>query len=142
MAVLYARRIRDMGFQEPLPIKSANMHPTTVLHDPVLEKSDHMVLLNPVQDATFKRQSSSPVSPYAVDEAIGDLISPTATKVESISQESKCEDDKADEQDKNESFSIAMITEMETSIYGLQIIKNVDFEELRELGSGTYGVEL
>ncbi|KAB1210154.1 Serine/threonine-protein kinase EDR1 [Morella rubra] len=28
---------------------------------------------------------------------------------------------------------------MEASIYGLQIIKNADLEELRELGSGTYG---
>ncbi|XP_050365535.1 uncharacterized protein LOC126784080 [Argentina anserina] len=32
-----------------------------------------------------------------------------------------------------------MIVEMEASVYGLQIIRNADLEELRELGSGTYG---
>ncbi|KAM1003640.1 hypothetical protein EV1_003895 [Malus domestica] len=191
---------KDMGFQEPLPINSANMHPMTVLCDPVLQKSDHMVLPNPPQDVVFKRQvslldddfvnypdknveklsshvedvclaqskpptmrndkkqlesvinveditngvtsgiqSSSPVSPYAFDEPIGDLISPTATEVESINPDSEYEDDKADEDNKNETFSDAMIAEMEASIYGLQIIKNADLEELRELGSGTYG---
>ncbi|KAH6815161.1 kinase superfamily with octicosapeptide/Phox/Bem1p domain-containing protein [Perilla frutescens var. frutescens] len=36
-------------------------------------------------------------------------------------------------------FSDAMIAEMEADIYGLQIIKNADLEELRELGSGTFG---
>ncbi|XP_073141425.1 uncharacterized protein [Henckelia pumila] len=36
-------------------------------------------------------------------------------------------------------FSDAMIAEMEADLYGLQIIKNADLEELRELGSGTYG---
>ncbi|KAL2236369.1 UNVERIFIED_CONTAM: putative serine/threonine-protein kinase [Sesamum indicum] len=39
----------------------------------------------------------------------------------------------------DELFSDAMIAEMEADIYGLQIIKNADLEELRELGSGTYG---
>ncbi|KAK6143991.1 hypothetical protein DH2020_020811 [Rehmannia glutinosa] len=39
----------------------------------------------------------------------------------------------------DELFSDAMIAEMEAGIYGLQIIKNADLEELRELGSGTYG---
>ncbi|TQD95962.1 hypothetical protein C1H46_018449 [Malus baccata] len=191
---------KDMRFQEPLRMNSAHVHPVTVLHDPVLEKSDHMVLHKPVQDVAFKRQvslldddfvnypdknaeklssnvkdvslapkkpptmrndkkqlesvkiveditngitsgvqSSSLVSPYAADEPVGDLISPTATEVESVNEESEYEDDKADEEDKTESFSDAMIAEMEASIYGLQIIKNADLEELRELGSGTYG---
>lgn len=84
-------------------------------------------------------QSSSVVSPYVVDESIGDLVSPTATEVESIIPESECEDDKGDIGDKNDSFSDAMIVEMEASLYGLQIIRNADLEELRELGSGTYG---
>ncbi|GFP91055.1 serine/threonine-protein kinase edr1 [Phtheirospermum japonicum] len=48
----------------------------------------------------------------------------------------------ADANDKgydDELFSDALIAEMEADIYGLQIIKNADLEELRELGSGTYG---
>ncbi|KAL0300116.1 UNVERIFIED_CONTAM: putative serine/threonine-protein kinase DDB [Sesamum angustifolium] len=47
-------------------------------------------------------------------------------------------DDNADGHE-DELFSDAMIAEMEADIYGLQIIKNADLEELRELGSGTYG---
>lgn len=62
-----------------------------------------------------------------------------ATESESIITESELPDATADDRGKDESFSDAMIAEMEASIYGLQIIKNVDLEELRELGSGTYG---
>ncbi|KAJ0035993.1 hypothetical protein Pint_25318 [Pistacia integerrima] len=36
-------------------------------------------------------------------------------------------------------FSNAAMAELEADIYGLQIIKNDDLEELQELGSGTYG---
>ncbi|XP_004292384.1 PREDICTED: uncharacterized protein LOC101312898 [Fragaria vesca subsp. vesca] len=88
---------------------------------------------------TLGIQSSSVVSPHVADESISDILSPTATEVESIIQESECEDDKGDIGDKNDSFSDAMMVEMEASVYGLQIIRNADLEELRELGSGTYG---
>ncbi|KAK8458500.1 hypothetical protein SEVIR_3G391000v4 [Setaria viridis] len=37
------------------------------------------------------------------------------------------------------SISDAAVAELEASMYGLQIIKNGDLEELRELGSGTFG---
>ncbi|RLM99700.1 uncharacterized protein C2845_PM06G32720 [Panicum miliaceum] len=37
------------------------------------------------------------------------------------------------------SISDAVVAELEASMYGLQIIKNGDLEELRELGSGTFG---
>ncbi|XP_062025388.1 uncharacterized protein LOC133741521 [Rosa rugosa] len=190
----------DIGFQEPLLTSSANFYPSTVLDDLEFQKSDHMVLQKPIQNAAFKRevslldddfvcypatsvenlslngenvslaqtqaqtmsnhkgqldtvitaedvnsgvtpgiQSLFVVSPYVVDESIGDLISPTATEVESIIQESEFEDGKGDMGDKNDSFSDAMIVEMEATLYGLQIIRNADLEELRELGSGTYG---
>jgi len=36
-------------------------------------------------------------------------------------------------------MSDAEIAELEASMYGLQIIRNADLEELRELGSGTFG---
>lgn len=53
--------------------------------------------------------------------------------------ESECEDVINDERDKDESKSDAAVAEIEAGIYGLQIIKNADLEELRELGSGTFG---
>ncbi|KAL8093965.1 hypothetical protein AgCh_035735 [Apium graveolens] len=49
------------------------------------------------------------------------------------------DDARADDREKDECFSDAMIAEIEADIYGLQIIKNADLEELRELGCGTYG---
>ncbi|CAM8995145.1 unnamed protein product [Rhodiola kirilowii] len=51
--------------------------------------------------------------------------------------ESKYEDTKDEE--KNESFSDAAVAEIEAGVYGLQIIKHNDLEELHELGSGTFG---
>ncbi|XP_010475135.1 PREDICTED: uncharacterized protein LOC104754612 [Camelina sativa] len=39
----------------------------------------------------------------------------------------------------SDSFSEAAMVEIEAGIYGLQIIKNTDLEDLHELGSGTFG---
>ncbi|XP_010522429.1 PREDICTED: serine/threonine-protein kinase phg2 isoform X2 [Tarenaya hassleriana] len=39
----------------------------------------------------------------------------------------------------NESISESAMVEIEAGIYGLQIIKNADLEDLHELGSGTFG---
>ncbi|XWS76131.1 hypothetical protein CRYUN_Cryun01aG0150200 [Craigia yunnanensis] len=83
-------------------------------------------------------QVSSAVVPR-VDVISSDIISPIAPELEDVIPEYESEDATADDRDKDESFSDAMIAEMEASIYGLQIIKNADLEELRELGSGTYG---
>ncbi|KAM3743323.1 hypothetical protein ACB098_07G135900 [Castanea mollissima] len=81
--------------------------------------------------------------PYILDETSSyniDFGSPAATEVEgSVIPEFESEDAKADDEDITFSISDAMIAEMEASIYGLQIIKNADLEELRELGAGTYG---
>ncbi|GLU07873.1 hypothetical protein SLE2022_248120 [Rubroshorea leprosula] len=74
-----------------------------------------------------------------VDVTSTGMISPFATESENVIPESELEDAMADGQGKDESFSEAMINEMEASIYGLQIIRNADLEDLRELGSGTYG---
>ncbi|KAL6210903.1 hypothetical protein ACLB2K_016133 [Fragaria x ananassa] len=57
---------------------------------------------------TLGIQSSSVASPHVAEESISDLLSPTATEVESIIQESECEDDKGDIGDKNDSFSDAI----------------------------------
>ncbi|OMO98847.1 Phox/Bem1p [Corchorus capsularis] len=83
-------------------------------------------------------QVSSAVVPR-VDVMSSDIISPIGTELEYMIPESESEDATIDGRNKDESFSDAMIAEMEASIYGLQIIKNADLEELRELGSGTYG---
>ncbi|XVF21421.1 hypothetical protein REPUB_Repub12eG0088800 [Reevesia pubescens] len=83
-------------------------------------------------------QVSSAVVPR-VDLNSSDILSPIATELEDVIPEFESVDALADGRDKNDSFSDAMIAEMEAGIYGLQIIKNADLEELRELGSGTYG---
>ncbi|KAL3828125.1 hypothetical protein ACJIZ3_016927 [Penstemon smallii] len=57
-------------------------------------------------------------------------VSETANELQNLDSEGDHED---------ELLSDAIIAEMEADIYGLQIIKNADLEELRELGSGTYG---
>ncbi|KAA8543464.1 hypothetical protein F0562_021041 [Nyssa sinensis] len=84
-------------------------------------------------------KSFSAADPRVVDATCSEIISPSATEAESVIPESDSEDARADYGDKDESFSDAMIAEMEADIYGLQIIKNADLEELQELGSGTYG---
>ncbi|XP_058758943.1 uncharacterized protein LOC131632178 [Vicia villosa] len=84
-------------------------------------------------------RKSSPVhTPHNYDE-VGSDVSPSPTEVESTIPESDPEDYKDDQADVNDFLSDAMIAEMEASIYGLQIIRNTDLEELMELGSGTYG---
>uniref|UniRef100_A0A5B6ZIV1 Protein kinase domain-containing protein n=1 Tax=Davidia involucrata TaxID=16924 RepID=A0A5B6ZIV1_DAVIN len=84
-------------------------------------------------------KSSSAAVLHVVDATDSEIISPSATEADSIVPESDSEDARADDGYKDESISDAMIAEMEADIYGLQIIKNVDLEELQELGSGTYG---
>ncbi|KAL5205362.1 hypothetical protein ABZP36_033571 [Zizania latifolia] len=48
-------------------------------------------------------------------------------------------EDRDDEPPADGSISDAAIAELEASMYGLQIIRNADLEELRELGAGTFG---
>ncbi|RWR96091.1 Serine/threonine-protein kinase [Cinnamomum micranthum f. kanehirae] len=74
--------------------------------------------------------------PSDIHSEIGDMPSPKVTEVESASES---EEGKADDGETDEPINDAAIAEMEASIYGLQIIKNADLEELRELGSGTFG---
>lgn len=62
----------------------------------------------------------------------------SSTEAQSPVNNTVAEDANA-ECDEEELFSDAIIAEMEADLYGLQIIKNADLEELRELGSGTYG---
>ncbi|WRX10051.1 PB1 domain - like 1 [Theobroma cacao] len=100
---------------------------------------DPVVILEDVITSVPSGAQVSPVVVPHVDVISNDLISPIATELDDVILEYESEDAAADIRDKDESFSDAMIAEMEASIYGLQIIKNADLEELRELGSGTYG---
>ncbi|KAF6141133.1 hypothetical protein GIB67_006578 [Kingdonia uniflora] len=84
-------------------------------------------------------QSSLTPVPHVQDEIPEDIESPRVSAAGSATPESDFEDIKADDRDINESISDAAIAEIEAGIYGLQIIKNADLEELRELGSGTFG---
>lgn len=84
-------------------------------------------------------KSLSSIVPHVVAATSSEILSPSATEADSSVLESESEDAKVDDGDKDDSISDAVIAEIEAGIYGLQIIKNSDLEELRELGSGTYG---
>ncbi|GKE52316.1 hypothetical protein Tco_1487472 [Tanacetum coccineum] len=68
-----------------------------------------------------------------------EVIPTNVTEAEcSLSNLSK--EDVATENDcKDGLFSNALIAEMEADMHGIQIIKNVELEERKELGGGTYG---
>ncbi|KAF4347836.1 hypothetical protein G4B88_026083 [Cannabis sativa] len=127
-----------------------------------VESNSEGIKLTQTEPTGNDNNQASSMAQYLMGETVVD-DSPTATEVDSIVPESESEDGKADE-DRNDLFSDAMIAEMEASIYGLQysfllhlfvlclmlllnecpnsnvqIIRNSDLEELRELGSGTYG---
>ncbi|XP_073129070.1 uncharacterized protein [Henckelia pumila] len=77
---------------------------------------------------------------HVQDELSDEMESPgQETEAGSVILESDYDAVSADEDSKDESISDAAIIEMEAGIYGLQIIKNADLEDLHELGSGTFG---
>ncbi|KAM0071272.1 putative protein kinase TKL-Pl-6 family [Helianthus debilis subsp. tardiflorus] len=73
-------------------------------------------------------------------DAVSTEVHPSnVSEAESPFSDSNVEDAATDNECKDGPFSNALIAEMEADMYGLQIIKNAELEELRELGSGTYG---
>ncbi|XP_055813819.1 uncharacterized protein LOC129883231 [Solanum dulcamara] len=83
---------------------------------------------------------SSTIVPHVQDEPSDGLPSAEEeTDVENVLEESDYEDGKNGSNGTKESVSDSAIIEKEAGIYGLQIIRNSDLEELQELGSGTYG---
>ncbi|KAL0799583.1 hypothetical protein Bca101_054758 [Brassica carinata] len=74
---------------------------------------------------SVQRQDSLETTPHAKVDSSDTLF---------LSEEAEA---KVDE--KENSFADTLIVEMEASVYGLQMIKNADLEDLTELGSGTYG---
>ncbi|XP_010547054.1 PREDICTED: uncharacterized protein LOC104818945 [Tarenaya hassleriana] len=67
-----------------------------------------------------------------------EIISHNTSELHKI-HDPESEDLKSADQGRDESVDDAIVAEMEANIYGLQIIKDSDLEELKELGSGTYG---
>nr|VDC82303.1 unnamed protein product [Brassica rapa] len=67
------------------------------------------------------------------------LVTTPHTKLDSIDPLFLSEEAEANVDEKVNSFADTLIVEMEASVYGLQMIKNADLEDLTELGSGTYG---
>ncbi|CAK9162406.1 unnamed protein product [Ilex paraguariensis] len=84
-------------------------------------------------------KSSIATVPHIVHAIGSNNKSLTAMEAGRIILESDSEDAKADDAGEDEFISDAMMAELEADIYGLQIIKNADLEEMCELGSGTYG---
>ncbi|KAH9650149.1 protein kinase domain-containing protein [Citrus sinensis] len=90
----------------------------------------YAVIVEDVTDSlTPGIRSSSSVVPFVQDDVSDDYPSPLVTETESADSDSDLEDVRGD----------AAMAEMEAAIYGLQIIKDSDLEELEELGSGTFG---
>ncbi|KAI3469920.1 hypothetical protein Pfo_026583 [Paulownia fortunei] len=84
--------------------------------------------------------SYSKAIPHIQDEhSDGNESTGEETEAESVIPESGYENVEVDEDEMDESICDAAILEMEAGIYGLQIIRNADLEDLQELGSGTFG---
>ncbi|XP_042057164.1 uncharacterized protein LOC121801813 isoform X1 [Salvia splendens] len=92
---------------------------------------------NPVNNNAPPAEMPPSNVPVKSDATNLNILSPFE-EPENASPDLDSQDLNADSHD-NELFSDAMIAEMEADMFGLQIIKNADLEELRELGSGTFG---
>nr|XP_043635679.1 serine/threonine-protein kinase CLA4 [Erigeron canadensis] len=82
---------------------------------------------------------TEPIRSRMLDAASSNTAPSSPTEAEDTHSDSHIEDAATDSGSKDGPFSNALIAEMEADMYGLQIIKNDELEELKELGSGTYG---
>ncbi|KAH9650174.1 protein kinase domain-containing protein [Citrus sinensis] len=106
------------------------INPSSVKNDDEHNVLKYAVIVEDVTDSlTPGIRSSSSVVPFVQDDVSDDYPSPMVTETESADSDSDLEDVRGD----------AAMAEMEAAIYGLQIIKDSDLEELEELGSGTFG---
>ncbi|KAH9650148.1 protein kinase domain-containing protein [Citrus sinensis] len=106
------------------------INPSSVKNDDEHNVLKYAVIVEDVTDSlTPGIRSSSSVVPFVQDDVSDDYPSPLVTETESADSDSDLEDVRGD----------AAMAEMEAAIYGLQIIKDSDLEELEELGSGTFG---
>lgn len=89
--------------------------------------------------STGAESSTEGIRHHPIDAVSAEVPRNNATEVTSAVQDIISEDTDFNDDNKDEFLTDAMIAEMEADMYGLQIIRNADLEELRELGSGTYG---
>ncbi|KAF9606338.1 hypothetical protein IFM89_025006 [Coptis chinensis] len=131
--------------REGYPPDSPEVEETTLVSSEPVHNFGQEIQLETVivEDVTdsmpLDAESSSNIVPHVQDELFEDIGSPRLTDVESISPGNESEYDHDIDGNRDESISDATIAEIEAGIYGLQIIKNADLEEFRELGSGTFG---
>ncbi|KGN56764.1 uncharacterized protein LOC101205945 [Cucumis sativus] len=96
-----------------------------------------------VEDVTHSLPPDIPLAsgivPRVENEASDEFPSSRGNDALSSSSETDHEDADSILSSRDESMSEAAIAEIEAGIYGLQIIKDADLEELQELGSGTFG---
>ncbi|GJY98837.1 probable serine/threonine-protein kinase roco5 isoform X1 [Tanacetum coccineum] len=69
----------------------------------------------------------------------GEAIPTSVTETECTPSNFSSQDAATENECKDGPFSNALIAEMEADMHGIQIIKNAELEELKELGAGTYG---
>ncbi|XAR62755.1 Non-specific serine/threonine protein kinase [Bertholletia excelsa] len=102
--------------------------------------SDLTVIIEDVTDCLAPNVPlSSTIVPRVQNEPSDKMPSPRETDTGSVAPESDVEDAEVDGKEKDKAISDVLMAEMEAGIYGLQIIKNADLEDLQELGSGTFG---
>ncbi|KAI3760238.1 hypothetical protein L1987_50631 [Smallanthus sonchifolius] len=103
----------------------------------------HSMTRKEVLSSKGKEQNQLDTDAICHSQMIGDVSSEAlpsnATEAGDAISYSSIGDVATENEGKDVPFSNALIAEMEADMYGLQIIKNAELEELRELGSGTYG---
>ncbi|XVF29173.1 hypothetical protein REPUB_Repub15cG0097200 [Reevesia pubescens] len=95
------------------------------------------VIIEDVTSDTHDIPSSSAIVPHIQDVPIGETQTTIETK-EEIKSDYK--DMKSGRKSADESITNAEMVDTEARIHGLQIIRDVDVEELQELGWGTFGI--
>ncbi|ESQ36453.1 hypothetical protein EUTSA_v10006649mg [Eutrema salsugineum] len=99
-----------------------------------------LIVEDVTNEVTLDALLSATIVPHVHNESDDDHKSYTREdKITKAGPESAMEEKYKKSRNTDESFSEAAMVEIEAGIYGLQIIKNTDLEDLHELGSGTFG---
>ncbi|XP_072977341.1 uncharacterized protein [Typha angustifolia] len=131
------------GLEHEFSIYQEDIKPACSMHDNI--KIEAVVTVEDVTDSVPSGIPATPaIIPHVLDEVAEDEETHTTSLPKVIvawssTSEPRSEDGKDDEREVEGSISDAAIAEIEAGVYGLQIIRNADLEELRELGSGTFG---
>ncbi|CAN6486071.1 unnamed protein product [Victoria cruziana] len=120
------------NFKHPEPHNNVVPLPRGLGPEVIIEDVTGRTTLDIISSSTFVHPACHEVISDVGD---GGVLPLKGTDIESVPACSEYEVGSADNQDMDD----AAIAEMEAGIYGLQIIRNADLEELRELGSGTFG---